>query len=41
MYSRALSKDEVKADMKNPRHNVAPVQPSGKLALTWGRLKRR
>ncbi|MCD6505923.1 LamG domain-containing protein [Candidatus Poribacteria bacterium] len=41
IYSRALSKEEIKADMENPRHNVAPVQPSGKLALTWGRLKRR
>lgn len=40
IYSRALSDDEVKADMENPRHNVTPVEPLDKLAVIWGSLKR-
>jgi len=38
IYNRALTADEIKKDMEDPKANLS-VNVNGKLSVTWGKLK--
>jgi len=39
LYKRALTEEEMKQNFNVTNNSLTPVQPAGKLAVTWGALK--